>query len=279
MTSGDSRASSTLRVVLADDHPLMREGVRRILSDSNDLDVVGVAEDGFSALALIRQFKPRVAVVDLTMPGLSGMNLVRRIRTEHPQTAVLVLSMHTEQQYAMRALKSGAHGYLSKDAAAEELLQAVRKVATGGCYLSRGMAEQVAMSLAHHDDGPRHEQLTDREFEVFRLIVAGKRLTDIAQSLHLSIKTVSTHKSRLLQKMQLDSTAALIRYGLQHRLFAESNGTGDNAQGRDPDPHSGLTEHSTLPVPARAKPAVVGPDDATSAHSTPVVGEQSSLGF
>lgn len=225
------------RVVLVDDHRIVREGLRRILSLSPDIEIVGEADEGHDALALIRRSAPQVAVVDLNMPGLSGMNLVRRIRQEHPTTAVLVLSMYEEQHYAMRALKAGAQGYLSKDAAADELVQAVRKVAGGGCHLSRAMAERVAMSLAHQQDAPLHEQLSEREFEVFRLIVAGWRMTDIAEALHLSIKTVSTHKSRLLQKMRMDSTAALIRYGLQHRLFSDAEAGGAA------EPHHGLEPH------------------------------------
>lgn len=210
-----------IALVLVDDHRLMREGVRRILEGQADLDIVGETDDGHHALQLIRESGARVAVIDMSMPGLSGVNLIRRIRAEHPRCAVLVLSMYAEELYAMRALRSGAQGYLSKDAAAEELVRAVRKVAMGGCYLSRAMAEKVAMSLTHQDDTPRHDRLTDREFEIFRRIVGGQRVSDISRVMHLSIKTVSTHKSRILQKMQLDSAAALIRYGLEHRLFPD----------------------------------------------------------
>lgn len=200
----------------------MREGVRRILEDAGGLTVVGEADDGHSALNLLDRHPTRVAVIDLNMPGLSGVPLVQRIRRDHPETVVLVLSMNAEEEFAMRTLRGGAAGYLTKDSASEELVQAVRKVAAGGCYLSRDMAERVALSLSHQDDAPRHSRLSDRELEIFRLIVAGKRMTDIAQGLHLSIKTVSTHKSRILQKMRLDGTASLIRYGLQHRLFHDA---------------------------------------------------------
>jgi len=214
-------------LVLADDHRLIREGIRRILEGHPDLEVVGEADDGHQLLSLARQTGAHVAIIDLNMPGLSGMNLIRRIRQEIPGCAVLVLSMYGEELYAMRALKSGAQGYLTKDSATDELVLAVRKVAAGGCYLSRRMAERVAMSLAHQDDVPRHEQLTDREFEVFRYIVAGQRISEISRAIHLSVKTVSTHKSRILQKMQLDSTAALIRYGLENRLFPEPGASSD----------------------------------------------------
>lgn len=237
----DSRG---LTILLVDDHRLMREGVRRILESAEGLDIVGETDDGHEALALLGRRPARVAVIDLSMPGLSGIPLVRRIRHDHPQTAVLVLSMHSEEEYAMRALRGGASGYLTKDSAAEELVQAVRKVAGGGCYLSRGMAERVALSLTQGDEGPRHGQLSDREYEIFRMIVAGKRMTDIAQALHLSIKTVSTHKSRILQKMRLDGTASLIRYGLQHRLF------GDNPTAT---PH-GIPEPVRLPAEPASHP-------------------------
>jgi DNA-binding NarL/FixJ family response regulator len=146
---------------------------------------------------------------------------------------VLVLSMYAEELYAMRALKAGAQGYVNKDSATEELVRAVRKVAAGGCYLSSSMAEKVAMSLTHHEDTPRHDRLTDREFEIFRRIVGGQRVSDISRAIHLSIKTVSTHKSRILQKMHLDSTAALIRYGLEHRLFNDGSSL-EEAHGHEP---------------------------------------------
>lgn len=210
-----------ISLVLADDHRLIREGIRRILESQTDLCIVGEADDGHQLVGLMRTTPARVAVIDLNMPGLCGVALIRRIRQESPGCAVLVLSMYAEELYAMRALKAGAQGYLTKDAANDELVLAVRKVASGGCYLSRRMAEKVAMSLAHQDDVPRHERLTDREFEIFRCIVAGQRISDISHAMHLSVKTVSTHKSRILQKMNLDSTAALIRYGLESRLFPE----------------------------------------------------------
>lgn len=236
-----------IKLILVDDHRLMREGLRRILEGQPDLDVVGETDDGHQALQLIRELGANVAVIDMSMPGLSGVNLIRRIRQESPRCAVLVLSMYAEELYAMRALKAGAQGYVNKDSATEELVRAVRKVAVGGCYLSSGMAEKVAMSLTHQDDTPRHDRLTDREFEIFRRIVGGQRVSDISRAIHLSIKTVSTHKSRILQKMQLDSTAALIRYGLEHRLFADG-GSLDETHDHEPRPMLGTTQ------PAAAAP-------------------------
>lgn len=233
-----------VRVVLVDDHRLIREGLRQILEGQPGLSVVGESDHGHGVLALLQQTPAHLVIMDLSMPGLSGMSLIRRIRQDHPGCMVLVLSMYGEELYAMRALKAGAQGYLTKDSATDELVRAVRRVASGGCYLSRGMAEQVAMNLAHHDEGPRHERLTDRELEIFRCIVAGQRISDISRCLHLSVKTVSTHKARILQKMQLDSTAALIRYGLENRLFPEPS----------------LERHAqSVTVPPAARAAVASP--------------------
>jgi DNA-binding NarL/FixJ family response regulator len=209
-----------IQVLLADDHQLMREGLRRLLeSTAPGVHVVGEAASGHEALEVLRHQPVDVAVLDLSMPGMSGMDLIRRVKTEFPQVAVLVLTMHAEEQYAMRAFRCGASGYLTKDSAGSELVQAIRKVASGGGYVTTSLAERLAIGLSTLDSAPSHTTLSDREFEVFRRIVAGQRLTDIADALHLSVKTVSTHKTRILEKMRLDSTAALIKYGIEHRLF------------------------------------------------------------
>lgn len=271
--------SRGIGIVLADDHRLMREGIRRILERQPDLTVLGEADEGHEVLNLIRQHAAQVAVVDLNMPGLCGMNLIRRIRQEFPKCAVLVLSMYGEEAYAMRALKSGAQGYLTKDSASEELVLALRKVAAGGCYLSRSMAERVALALVQQDDTPRHERLTDREFEIFRCIVAGQRISDISRAMHLSIKTVSTHKSRILEKMQLPGTAALIRYGLEHRLFPEPGALGD--------PHHETAAVSAVPgsvnAPAAEKASValgsVATPQSARRAGVPVNLRQGTLSF
>ena len=216
--------SLDISVVLADDHQLMREGLRRLLDATPGMHVAGEAGSGHEALELLRRVAVDVAVLDLSMPGMTGMELIRRVKTEFPQVAVLVLTMHAEEQYAMRAFRCGASGYLTKDSAGDELVQAIRKVAGGGGYVTTALAERLAMGLSALREAPRHASLTDREFEVFRRIVAGQRLTEIADELHLSIKTVSTHKARVLEKMDLDSTAALIRYGLENRLFEDAAG-------------------------------------------------------
>ena len=149
---------------------------------------------------------------------MNGLELIQRIKSEFPSVRVLVLSMHAEEQYALRAFKAGANGYVTKDSASTELVAAVRKVAAGGAYVTASLAERVVQQLNGVAESPRHAQLSDRELEVLQRIVAGQRLTDIAAALHLSVKTVSTHKSRIQDKLQLPSTAALIRYGLEHKL-------------------------------------------------------------
>jgi len=205
-----------IRVLLADDHPLVREGLKQLLSATADVRVEGEAANGDEALALIKANDFDIAVVDLSMPGLSGIELVKRLKLEKPRLRVLVLSMHGEQQYAARALRAGASGYLTKDSAVEQLVNAIRKVAAGGVHISEAAAAHLVASAA--GDGPVHRRLSDREFEVFRLLVAGHGPTEIADQLHLSVKTVSTHKTRILEKMGADSIADLVRYAVENKL-------------------------------------------------------------
>lgn len=222
------RASgAALRLLLVDDHTIVREGLKRVLEMTGDGFVVAEASSGFQALDALGRSTFALAIVDLSMPGMNGLDLIRRIRSEHPGVAVLVLSMHAEEQYAMRSFRAGASGYLTKDSAAEELVRAVRKIAAGGTYVSTSLAERVVRQLNGADAAPRHARLSDRELEVLRRIVSGERLTDIARALHLSVKTISTHKTRILEKLEIASTAGLVRYGLEH-------GLGDAAA-----PHSG----------------------------------------
>jgi len=162
-----------------------------------------------------------VVVLDLSMPGVPGMDLIKRIRADFPSVRVLVLTMHTSDQFAVRAFRSGASGFLTKDGAAEQLVHAIRKIAAGGAYVPPELAERMAVGLNDLQDAPPHQQLSNREFEVYRHIMAGKRLTDIATDLHLSIKTISTHKAHIMEKLGVAGTASLVRYGLQHHLFEE----------------------------------------------------------
>lgn len=209
-----------LRVLIVDDHAVVREGIARILGATGEGWTVGEASGGFQALDWLRQQRADVAIVDLSMPGMSGLELVKRIRAEFGRLPVLVLSMHAEEQYAMRAFKAGANGYITKDGASDELIRAVRKVAAGGAYVSADLAERVVLQLNGGVGVARHAQLSDRELEVLRRLVAGQRPTEIAQALHLSVKTISTHKSRIQEKLNLPTLADLVRYGLEHDLDA-----------------------------------------------------------
>ena len=211
-----------IRVLIADDHKLVREGLKRILAAAEDLRVAGEASSGDEALALARANDYDLALVDMSMPGVAGIELIRRLRLEKPALRILVLSMHGEQQYAARALKAGAAGYLTKDSASEQLVGAIRKVAAGGLYITAAAAESLVSETAAGGAAAPHASLSDREFEIFRLLAGGHGPTEIAERLHVSVKTVSTHKARILQKMNLDSTAALVRYALEHDLLDDA---------------------------------------------------------
>jgi len=208
-----------IRVLVADDHKLVREGLKQILAASAGIRVAGEASNGDEALALARANDYDLALVDMSMPGLAGIELIKRLRLEKPALRILVLSMHGEQQYAARALKAGAAGYLTKDSASEQLVGAIRKVAAGGLYITAAAAESLVSENAGGGDAAPHALLSDREFEVFRLLAGGRGPTEIAERLHLSVKTVSTHKARILEKMKLGSTAELVRYALEHELL------------------------------------------------------------
>ncbi|HXM82387.1 MAG TPA: response regulator transcription factor [Burkholderiales bacterium] len=206
-----------IRVLIADDHPIVRDGLKRILAATTDIAVTAEAASGEEALALVRDNDYDMALLDMSMPGLSGMDLVKRLKSEKPKLKLLVLSMHGEKQYAARALKAGASGYMTKESAAQELLGAIRKVAAGGVHISEATAaDLVAGSLG---EGPPHTLLSDREYQVFRLLAEGRSPTEIAAQLHLSVKTVSTHKARILEKMGLAGTAELVRYALENKLL------------------------------------------------------------
>jgi two-component system, NarL family, invasion response regulator UvrY len=203
-----------IRVLIAEDHSIVRDGLKRILATTVDLKVISEAASGEAALALVKANDYDVVMLDMSMPGLSGIELIKRLKAEKPALRILVLSMHGEQQYAARALKAGAAGYLNKDSAPELLLGTLRKIAGGGIHIG----EAAAATLLQSGDKPPHETLSDREFQVMRLLVEGLGPTEIAGQLHLSVKTVSTHKTRILEKLNLGSTADLVRYALEHRL-------------------------------------------------------------
>jgi DNA-binding NarL/FixJ family response regulator len=206
------------RILIADDHAIVRDGLRRILQGAPGFEVAGEAVDGGEVMARVREGGFELLLLDMSMPGKSGVELIKWVKATRPDLVVLVLSMHQEEQYAVRAIRAGAAGYVTKESASELLVAAIRKVADGGLYISPGVAEQLAITLR-----PRatelHQTLSDREYEVFGLLVNGGTVSDIAARLHLSGKTVSTHKARILEKMAMDSVADLVRYAVAHKLF------------------------------------------------------------
>jgi len=212
-----------IRVVIADDHTILREGLKQLLQAAPDLVVAGEAADGHEVLRVARDVEFDVLLLDMSMPGRSGMELIRQVKSEKPKLRILVLSMHEEHQYAVRAIRAGASGYLTKESAATQLVAAIRKVAGGGAFISAEVAEQLALSAMPHAEGPPHATLSDREFQVFRMLAAGAGVTQIAGDLNLSVKTVSTHKARLMEKLGVGNQAELIRYALKHRLSDDPN--------------------------------------------------------
>ena len=209
-----------IRILIADDHTIMREGLKRILEGETEIEVVAEAVDGLDALQKVRNGGIDLIVLDLSMPGRSGVDLIRQIKDEAPKLPILILTMHEEEQYAVRAIRAGANGYLTKESAGLELVNAIHKIASGRPYISMTVAEQLAMNLMPEDVALPHKTLSDREFEIFQLLVQGKSLTDIADGLFLSVKTVSTHKTRILVKMRMKNLPELVQYAVQHQLIA-----------------------------------------------------------
>ncbi len=209
-----------IRILLADDHTIIRDGIKQILADTDDLLVAAEAANGTQILKLLTEHDFDLLVLDISMPGRSGLEMLKVIKKDKPHLPILILSMHNEEQYALRALHAGAAGYLTKESDSDVLVAAMRKVAAGGICFSTKVTELLTREHMPQTDALPHTRLSDREFEVFEKIVAGIRLTDIANELHLSIKTISTHKSRILQKMGMESDAELIRYAISNNLDA-----------------------------------------------------------
>jgi len=207
-----------IRVVVADDHTILREGLRQLLGGEADIEVVAEAGDGHEVLARVRALAFDVLLLDMSMPGKSGIELIKQVKAEKPKLRVLVLSMHEEKQYAVRAIKAGASGYVTKDSAGTQLVTAIRRVAGGGAFITAEVAEQLALGAMPDAEIAPHGRLSDREFEVLRLLVAGHTVTETAAMLNLSGKTVSTHKARLMEKLGIDNQADLVRYAMKHGL-------------------------------------------------------------
>ena len=208
-----------IRLMIADDHAIVRSGLRQLLSLAPDMRVDAEAIDGAQVLEGLRLSLPDLLLLDINMPGLSGPDLIIRIKAHWPALPILVLSMHNEPQVAARVLKAGASGYVTKDSEMEVLLGAIRKVAGGGKFIVPELAERLVFDVSLSSDRLPHQTLSERELEVFRLLVAGQGVNDIAEQLCISNKTVSTHKTRLMEKLNLGSTAEMVRYAMQHGLL------------------------------------------------------------
>lgn len=207
-----------IKVLVADDHAIVRRGLRQILSETQDIMVGGEASTAQEVTRLMTDERWSVIVLDLSLPGSSGLDLLSRIRRDHPNCPVLVLTVHPEDQYAVRCIKAGAAGFLTKESAPDKLIEAVRKVASGGRWVSPELGETLASVLAGESKGAPHERLSDREFEIFRMLASGKTVSQVAQELSLSVKTVSTHRTRILRKMEMSNNAELTHYAVRNNL-------------------------------------------------------------
>lgn len=211
-------------VLVADDHAIIRDGLRRIIDDTEEFIVAGEAANGNAVIDKVRERDWGVVVLDLSMPGRNGLELIKLIRAERPRLPIMVFSMHQEEQYAVRAIRAGASGYLTKESDSDLLLPAIRKVAAGGVFVSQKVAELLAVDVSRALNSTPHTLLSNREYEIFIRIVNGKTMTEIAEELSLSIKTVSTHKSHILEKMGLSNQVDLVRYAIDHRLLDQMAG-------------------------------------------------------
>ena len=207
-----------IKIIIADDHPIVRAGMKQIISEASDMKVADEAGDGRQLLHKIRTENFDVVILDITMPHIDGLDVLKQLKIEKPKMPVIILSIHPESQYALRVLKAGASGYVSKTSAPDELINAIRKVNRGGKYISASVAEKLAFQLEADFEEMPHEALSDREYQVLCMLASGKTVTEIADELALSVKTVSTYRSRILEKMSMKNNAELIHYAVQNKL-------------------------------------------------------------
>ena len=210
--------SKSIKIIIADDHPLFRRGLKHALEETDDIEVIGESSNGDDLLSLIKDCMPEIILLDIAMPGTSGLDLLKQLKSEYPKLPILILSVYPEEQYAVRFLKAGASGYLTKESAAEKLAEAIRKIAGGGKYASTAVIEKLAFDFSDPEK-PLHETLSDREYQVFGMIAVGKSLTEIGVELSLSVKTISTHRTRILEKMKMKKNAELIHYAITQNLL------------------------------------------------------------
>jgi DNA-binding NarL/FixJ family response regulator len=209
---------ATIRVFIADDHAIVREGLKQILAEQRDIIVAGEAENGLDAVRLFRKSKCHVMLLDISMPDRNGIEVLKLVKKDKPDLAVLMLSMHREDQYAIRSLKAGAAGYLTKQSAPRELVTAIRQVAAGQKYISAALAQELASQVGADHEAPVHDTLSDREYQTLMMIASGMTVSDIARELSLSVKTISEYRARLLVKMKLKNSAELTHYAIRNQL-------------------------------------------------------------
>ena len=207
-----------INVLIADDHTLVRKGLKHILLDTEDIERVDEAGDGKETINKVIQKKYDLVLLDISLPGRSGIDILKQLKCIKPKLPVLILSMHPEEQYAVRSLRAGAAGYLTKERAPHELINAIRRIANGGKYITSSLAEKLAGEIGANMGKPLHEILSDREYQVMCMIASGKTVKGIAEILNLSVKTISTHRARILKKMQLDNNAQITHYAFKHGL-------------------------------------------------------------
>jgi len=207
-----------IKIIIADDHPIVRAGMKQIIAEAADLVVADEADDGHKLLSKTRQADFDVVILDITMPHMDGLDVLKQLKIEKPKLPVIVLSIHPEDQYALRVLKAGAAGYVTKASAPNELINAIRKVYRGGKYISPAIAEKLAFQLDANFEEMPHEALSDREYQVLCMLASGKTVTEMADELALSVKTISTYRARILEKMDMKNNAELIHYAIQNQL-------------------------------------------------------------
>ncbi len=208
-----------IKILIADDHTIFREGLKHILAEYPDLVVADEASNGRDVIDKIWKNNYDMVLLDITMPGMTGLEVLKQLKNDRPKLPVLILSMHPEEQYAVRVLRAGASGYLTKESAPDELITAIRKISQGRKYITSSLAERLAVEVEADSKKPLHEILSDREYQVLRMIAEGKTVKNIANDLSLSIKTVSTYRTRIMEKMKMKTNAELMHYAMKHRLF------------------------------------------------------------
>jgi DNA-binding NarL/FixJ family response regulator len=208
-----------IRILIADDHPIVRAGFKQVISDTQDITVTDEAKNGEEVMNLIRKHDYDIVLLDISMPGKNGLEVLKDLKVEKPKLPVMILSIYPEEQYAVRALRAGASGYMTKASAPNELIVAIRKISQGGKYISSSLAEKLTDYLSEDISKPLHEKLSDREYQVMLMIASGKTVTNIADELCLSVKTISTYRSHIIEKMKLKNNAEITLYAVQNKII------------------------------------------------------------